>query len=122
MPRARSRSPDTGTGNALDNKVFGNAGGNTLDGGAGADRLTGGAGNDTFVFHAGQAGGDIVVDFDGQGAGVRDSLSFVGYGAGSFTQVGTTNQWQITYNGGSSVETITFLNGASIDPQDFLFS
>jgi Ca2+-binding RTX toxin-like protein len=112
----------TGTGNALDNKLFGNAGDNTLDGGAGADRLTGSTGNDTFVFHAGQGDGDIVVDFDGQGAGVGDSLSFVGYGAGSFTQVGATNQWQITSAIDAHVETITFQNGASIHSSDFLFS
>ena len=112
----------TGTGNTLDNKLFGNAGDNTLDGGAGADVLTGGTGNDTFVFHAGQADGDMVVDFDGDGAGLRDSLSFVGFGAGSFTQVGATNQWQITSAIDAHVETITFLNGASIDPTDFLFS
>ena len=112
----------TGTGNTLDNKLFGNSGDNTLDGGAGADRLTGGAGSDTFVFHAGQANGDIVVDFDGQGAGQGDSLSFVGYGAGSFTQVGATNQWQITSAIDAHVETITFLNGASIHATDFLFS
>ena len=112
----------TGTGNGLANMLYGNTGANTLDGGAGADLLTGGAGNDAFVFHAGEAGGDIVVDFDGQGAGVGHSLSFVGYGSGaSFDNVDATH-WQITYNGGSSVETITFLNGASIDPQDFLFS
>lgn len=38
-----------GTGNELDNALFGNAGDNVLDGGAGADALTGGAGNDTYV-------------------------------------------------------------------------
>ena len=69
-----------GTGNALDNTLFGNSGNNTLNGGAGADRLTGGAGNDTFVFNAGQANGDIVVDFAGNGAGAGDTLSFVGFG------------------------------------------
>ena len=49
----------SGTGNTLDNKLFGNSGDNTLNGGAGADRLTGGLGNDTFVFNAGQANGDV---------------------------------------------------------------
>jgi serralysin len=112
----------TGTGNSDANKLYGNSGNNTLDGGAGADVLTGGAGNDTFVFHAGQANGDMVVDFNGNGAGLGDSLSFVGYGAGSFTQVGATNQWQITSAIDAHVETITFLNGAPIHASDFLFS
>ena len=69
-----------GAGNELANKLFGNSGDNTLDGGAAADVLTGNAGNDTFVFHAGQASGDTVVDFVGNGAAVGDSLSFVGFG------------------------------------------
>jgi Ca2+-binding RTX toxin-like protein len=115
-----------GTGNTLANKLFGNAGDNTLDGGAGADRLTGGAGNDTFVFHAGQANGDVVVDFDGQGAAVGDSLSFVGFGTAAggatFTQIGATNQWVIHSGLGGPDETITFQNGASIHATDFLFS
>jgi serralysin len=111
-----------GTGNGDANKLFGNAGDNTLDGGAGADRLTGGLGNDTFVFHAGGANGDIVVDFDGQGAAAGDSLSFVGYDAGAtFTNIDATH-WQVNYNGGSSHDVITFLNSASIHATDFLFS
>ena len=120
----------TGTGNALDNKLYGNAGDNTLDGGNGADMLNGGAGhdtrtgglgNDTFVFRAGEADGDIVVDFDGQGAAAGDSLQFVGYGAGAtFTNIDATH-WQVNF-GGSSHEVITFMNGAPIDPTDFLFS
>src|SRR5262249_45041099 len=37
----------SGTGNALNNNIFGNSGDNMLNGGAGADALTGNAGNDT---------------------------------------------------------------------------
>jgi Ca2+-binding RTX toxin-like protein len=111
----------SGTGNTLANNVYGNAGDNTLDGGAGADLLTGNAGNDTFVFHVGEADGDTVVDFAGNGAGAGDSLQFVGYGAGAtFTQNDATH-WQVNYNGGASHEVITFTNGASIDPTDVLF-
>jgi hypothetical protein len=60
----------TGTGNGLDNKLFGNAGENTLsggagndliDGGAGFDVLNGSAGNDTFVFGADFAG-EVIQD------------------------------------------------------------
>jgi Ca2+-binding RTX toxin-like protein len=113
----------SGTGNALSNSIFGNSRDNTLDGGLGTDALTGNAGNDAFVFNVGQANGDTVVDFTGNGAAAGDSLHFVGYGAGAtFIQIGATNQWQINYNGGASHETITFSNGAVIDPTDFLFS
>jgi Ca2+-binding RTX toxin-like protein len=38
-----------GTGNTLDNEIFGNAGANRLDGKAGGDVLRGGLGNDTYV-------------------------------------------------------------------------
>ncbi|WP_324287528.1 M10 family metallopeptidase C-terminal domain-containing protein [Pseudomonas monsensis] len=38
-----------GTGNGLDNVIYGNAGDNILDGGAGVDYLVGGAGNDTYI-------------------------------------------------------------------------
>ena len=116
----------SGTGNALDNKLFGNAGDNTLDGGAGADRLTGGAGNDTFVFNALQANGDTIVDFAGNGAGVGDSLSFVGFGTAgdgaTFTQIGATNQWVIHSGLDAHDETITLSNSATVHPTDFLFS
>jgi Ca2+-binding RTX toxin-like protein len=111
----------TGTGNELDNKLFGNTGNNALDGGAGADRLTGDAGNDTFVFHVGQADGDIVVDFAGNGSGPGDSLQFVGYGQNAtFTQNDATH-WQVNYNNGNSHEIITFLSGVAIDQTDYVF-
>jgi Ca2+-binding RTX toxin-like protein len=102
----------TGIGNELDNKLFGNSGDNTLDGGVGADRLTGNAGNDTFVFHVGQADGDIVVDFAGNGSGAGDSLQFVGYG-----QDATFRRCV----GLNSHEIITFLSGAAIHQTDYFF-
>jgi RTX calcium-binding nonapeptide repeat (4 copies) len=110
-----------GTGNGLADKLFGNGGNNILDGGASADVLTGNAGNDTFVFNVGQAAGDTVVDFAGNGAAAGDSLKLVGYGAGAtLTNIDATH-WQVNYNGDALHELITFMNGASIDPTDVLF-
>ena len=111
-----------GYGNALPNIIYGNSGNNLIDGGAGADILTGNAGNDTFVFHMGEGGGDLVVDFAGNGAAAGDSLQFVGYGPGAtFTNIDSTH-WQVNFNGGASHEIIAFSNGASIDASDFLFA
>jgi trimeric autotransporter adhesin len=110
-----------GIGNALGNSIFGNSGANTLDGGASVDQLTGNLGNDTFVFHMGQANGDCIVDFAGNGAAAGDQLSFLGYGAGAtFTNVDATH-WQVNYAGGAAHEVITFMNGAAIDATDVLF-
>jgi hypothetical protein len=35
------------------------------------------------VFKAGEANGDMIVDFAGNGAAAGDSLQFVGYGPGA---------------------------------------
>ena len=115
----------SGRGNALANTLYGNPADNTLDGGAAADFLQGNAGNDTFVFNAGQANGDMVADFAGNDGAVGDALSFVGFGTAAqgatFMQVGATNQWQIHSGLDAHNEFITFSNGATIDPNDFLF-
>ena len=66
------------------------------------------------MFIIGQANGDAVVDFAGNGASAGDSLQFVGYGAGAtFTNIDATH-WQVNFNGGASHEVIAFSNGASI--------
>ena len=114
-----------GTGNALANSDLRQFRQQHAQRRCGADALTGNAGNDTFVFHAGQANGDTVVDFAGNGGAVGDALSFVGFGTAAqgatFTQVGATNQWQIHSGLDAHNEFITFSNGAAIDPNDFLF-
>ena len=81
----------------------------------------GNAGNDAFMFQRGEADGDIIVDFAGNGASAGDVLLFVGYGPGAtFTQNDAT-QWQVNYDGGSSHEVIVFLNGAPVDTNDVAF-
>ena len=113
------------TETAACNAIFGNSGNNTLDGGGGADVLIGGAGNDTFVFHAGQANGDTIIDFAGNDAGVGDTLSFVGFGTAAagatFTQIGATNQWTIHSGLGGPDDIITLGNGATVAASDYLF-
>ena len=114
------------TGNSGVNAIFGNSGNNTLDGGGGADVLIGGAGNDTFVFNVGQANGDTIIDFAGNGAGAGDTLTFVGFGTAAqgatLTQIGASNQWLIHSGIGGADETITLLNGATVDASDVLFA
>jgi Ca2+-binding RTX toxin-like protein len=120
-----------GTGNGLDNVITGNSGANTLDGsagadtidgGAGTDTLNGGAGNDVFVFHAGEANGDTVLDFNGQGAGAGDSFDFEGYGGAgaTFIQLDATH-WQINSADNTIHDVITLANGATVDPTDYVF-
>ena len=55
-----------GTGNALDNTIFGNVGANHLDGGDGRDTLIGGKGDDTYYLHS----GDKIVEYTGGGRDV----------------------------------------------------
>jgi Ca2+-binding RTX toxin-like protein len=111
----------SGTGNAQSNTIFGNAQDNELDGGGSSDSLSGLGGNDTFVFKAGQANGDVVFEFAGNGAGVGDSLKFVGYGPGAtFTQQ-TATEWFITSADGSIQEVITLVGAPSIDATDYVF-
>ena len=84
---------------------------NIIDGAGGADVLTGGLGNDTFVFNVGEADGDTVTDFsDG------DRLVFVGFGPdATFSRIGSSNQWKLTYDNGAAHEIITLSNGAAAD-------
>jgi Ca2+-binding RTX toxin-like protein len=56
----------TGTGNALDNSIWGGVGADRLNGGLGQDILWGGAGRDTFDFTTalGAMNVDIILDFN----------------------------------------------------------
>ena len=103
----------TGTGNSSANTLI------TL----GDNTLVGGGGNDTFEFFAFSANGATVADFD---RSEGDVLVFSGFGTeaqgATFTQIGSTDQWQIhsgldpTHN-----ETITFSNHAAPNAGDFFF-
>jgi Ca2+-binding RTX toxin-like protein len=115
---------DTGvniTGNAQHNTIFGNGNDNVLNGGGANDILSGLGGNDTFVFQAGQAHGDVVYEFAGNGAGLGDQLQFVGYGPGATFAQATATEWIIASADGSISEVITFIDGPAIDPSDYVF-
>ncbi|HYC46317.1 MAG TPA: calcium-binding protein, partial [Burkholderiales bacterium] len=97
----------------------GRGGADSVDGGAGSDSLEGGADNDVFRFAAGQANGDLVLDFQGNGALTGDMLIFHGYGAGATFVQASATVWNINYGGGS--ESITFANAAAIQTSDYAF-
>ena len=88
-----SNRADTLVGKGGDDTLNGRRGDDTLDGGPGSDSLTGGAGNDTFIFHAGEANGDVITDFNASQRWA-DSIEFYGYGSGSLVQLDDTH-WQI---------------------------
>ena len=48
--------------------------------------LTGGPGNDNFMFQRGQANGDTVSDFNGNGTAAGDLSKFMGYGTAAQAQ------------------------------------
>ncbi|MGZ9099677.1 MAG: nidogen-like domain-containing protein, partial [Brevundimonas sp.] len=95
-----------------------------IDGGAGMDRLIGGLGDDDFVFHAGEANGDVIVDFIGNADAAGDELVFRGYGTAAqgatFVQLDATH-WQINSADGTIHDVITIENGGSIHSTDWEF-
>ena len=64
-----------GSGNGANNAVIGNSNNNVINGKGGHDFLIGNAGNDTFVFAAGEANGDMISDFNGNGGAAGDQFS-----------------------------------------------
>lgn len=108
----------SGTGNSLADHIAGNKGNNRIDGGAGADALSGGGGNDIFVFKAGQANGDVVADFTGNGTRSGDSLRFEGYGANATLRNVGGNIWQVS----DGVHTDTITIKGPVSPSDVSFA
>jgi len=107
-------------GSAFADDLRGDAGFNALDGAGGADTYFGGGSGDLFIFKAGEAQGDSVVDF----AAGSDKLEFHGYGTvaqgATFTQVDVTH-WMITSADGLIHDTIELLNGATVTSIDYFF-
>lgn len=113
---------DTLIGYAGNDYLSGGAGTDVFDGGAGADTLVGDAGDDIFVFRRGEANGDTVVDFSGNGALAGDRIQLVGYGAGAqFLQIDAVH-WVVISGDGQTHDVITFANGAPIHQTDYIFA
>jgi len=108
-------------GGAGDDLLFGGLGRDVLDGGAGADQLFGGDGIDVFRFVRGEAQGDVVDDFAGNGNAAGDRIVFVGYGTAgaSFTNVGGFS-WEIASADGLTTEMITVIG--AVVAQDWVFT
>ena len=114
----------SGIGNGGDNVLYGNGQDNFLNGGYGADQLSGLGGNDTFVFQAGQAQGDTVFEFEGNGDAAGDVLYFTGYGTaadGATFMQQTATDWVITSADGLISETITLSGAPAVGTLDYLF-
>ena len=82
--------------------------------------LTGSKGNDTFVFHAGEADDDLILDFHSRGGRNNDQLEFSGYGQGTFTQIDTTH-WAIGYENNSHAPEVIEILGTRVDLNDYHF-
>jgi Ca2+-binding RTX toxin-like protein len=114
-------------GDDNDDQLFGGAGADDLDGGsgidrlnggAGADDLTGGSGFDVFIFKKGEANGDEIMDFDGNGNSAGDSIRLEGYAAGTtFTKV-SGDTWKINDHG--FVEFVTIHAAEPVKTSDWV--
>lgn len=112
---------DTLKGGGGTDTLDGGKGNDILDGGAGADLLTGGAGGDTFIFRKGEANGDHVFDFKGQGSG-GDQIQLFGYAAGTtFTRVGNGSSDLYKIDDHGFIEYVTIEGPGHVSASDVHF-
>ena len=101
--------------------LYGYGSNDTLDGGLGADTLFGGINYDTFVFRRGEAGGDVLMDFNGNGAGAGDMIRFAGYGPGAYLTTPDATRYAVHTGDGAVVDIFTVRSGLPIHASDYYF-
>jgi Ca2+-binding RTX toxin-like protein len=131
---------ENATGSAFNDQIFGNALGNVLrggpgddylqgeggddvlDGGPGADRFQGGSGNDDFILRKGEAEGDWVQTFFGNGAAPGDRIVLAGWSPLSTMVLidPVLRTWRITDGADGSTATVRI--SGDFDPStDLIF-
>ncbi|HEY5710944.1 MAG TPA: cadherin domain-containing protein [Allosphingosinicella sp.] len=102
--------------------VSGGDGNDTINGGAGADVLRGNGGDDTYIFVKGEADGDTILDYFGEGASVADSIILQGYAAGTtFTRIGGGSSTLYEINDHGFIEHINIIATGQVHPTDVTF-
>lgn len=110
-------------GSPFDDQIFGSPGNDRIDGGAGFDRLLGSGGDDTFVLRRGEADGDIILDFAGNGFPLDgDSIELYGYSGGStLTQLpGNQTTWLVTDFATGQVDVLRIIGQLSAGDWNFV--
>lgn len=104
-------------GGAGDDLLQGESGNDVLDGGPGADRYQGGSGNDDYVLRKGEADGDWIQTFVGNGAAAGDRVILAGWSPLSTMVLIDPVQrlWRIT-DGADSSTAVVRIEG-DFDPQ-----
>ncbi|MDQ2081676.1 calcium-binding protein [Xanthobacteraceae bacterium Astr-EGSB] len=108
-----------GTGNGLDNSIYGNAGDNELDGGDGNDTLIGMAGTDTLIGGAGNDYLDGGAGADAMTGGIGNDNYVVDDAGDTVIELaneGTDKVYaNIDYTLGANVENLNLLGSGNID-------
>ena len=110
---------DVLVGTAGNDTIRGLAGNDVINGAGGADTLSGGKGHDLLVLLAGEADGDLILDFRSKGPS-SDHLEFSGFGQGTLTQIDTTH-WAIGYENNSHAPEVIEILGTGVDLNDYHF-
>ncbi len=104
-------------GGAGDDLLLGEGGDDVLDGGPGADRYQGGSGNDDYILRKGEADGDWIQTFVGNGAAAGDRVILAGWSPLTTMVLIDPVQrlWRITDGSDSSTATVRI--DGDFDPQ-----